>query len=108
MQLHLPPRLSCNPSVCITLFAICSAAPQNKWDTLQGRTCVETPDYIESDAPSSRDVVLAEHDEATYSHQVQAVHAEHAASVPAEHVRIMSKYDTPNHWIATVFESVHD
>lgn len=27
---------------------------------------------------------------------------------PAEHVRIMSKYDTPNQWIAMVLESIYD
>jgi hypothetical protein len=39
------------------------------------------------------------------SHQVQAVNVYTLAMTPAEHERIMSKYDTPNQWIAMVVES---
>jgi stress-induced morphogen len=68
-------------------------------------------DYIESDAGRREmvDVVLAEQLRGpSHSHQVQAVKVNTLAMTPAEHVRIMSKYDTPNQWIAMVLESSSD
>jgi hypothetical protein len=51
-------------------------------------------------------VVLAEQLRGpSHSHQVQAVNVNTLAFNPAEHVRIMSKYDSPNQWIAMLVES---
>jgi acid stress-induced BolA-like protein IbaG/YrbA len=62
--------------------------------------------YTESDVGRRKMVsaVLAEQLRGP-SHPVQAVNVNTLAMNPAEHERIMSKYDTPNQWIAMVVES---
>lgn len=65
-------------------------------------------DYTESDAGRREmvNVVLEEQlQQGRPSHQVQAVSVNTLAMTPAEHTRIMSKYDNPDQWIAMVAES---
>jgi stress-induced morphogen len=68
-------------------------------------------DYVESDVGRRDmvDVALAEQLRGlSHAHQIQAVHVNTLAMSTAEHMRIMSKYDTPNQWIAMVLESSSD
>jgi hypothetical protein len=44
----------------------------------------------------------------SHSHEVQAVKVNTLAMTPAEHTRIMSKYESPGQWIAMVLESSSD